>query len=225
MTKSKLQDPVCLSDADLSRLLAECRAESERRTLAIPAWNANNIFAGHEVQKRAILVAAAGGHSIMFFGSAGIGKTLLRSFARHLGVAETYECRPCECGFLNDPLRACTCTPADIKKYRRDNWYTADICIEVHRVRDDELKSRATPLEYYTKQLARIEALPIPTAISPDALGLLSMAVSELGLTMKERQGAIAVGGSIARLDSASRIEAMHIAEAVQYRFPRSMKA
>jgi predicted ATPase with chaperone activity len=82
-----------LTDAELSVQLADMQAEARQRTQEATS-GAGTIIKGMEFAKRAVVVAAAGGHSICFFGNPGSGKTLLRAFAFTLGVHESYELPP-----------------------------------------------------------------------------------------------------------------------------------
>lgn len=87
--------------------------------------------------KRAILVAAAGGHSLLIVGSKGVGKTMLRALASELGLDETFEGTCCPCGKYTDPKAACNCTPEEIEAWRRE-WPEADMTIEAVPVPERE---------------------------------------------------------------------------------------
>jgi len=211
-------DPLALSDAELSRLLRELRDEAGRRAAAAAGRDVE--IRGHEFAKRAALVAAAGGHSLLLWGGAGCGKTLLRAFALRLGVRESYELRPCPCGSLGDALVACRCDPAQVAEYRARNRVAADISVEVCRVPEREFRARGAPPAHYAGQLGRAAAAPAPAGLGPDAEDLLGAAVNELGLTHRERQAVVAVAATVARLDGAGRVSAAHVCEAVSYRRP-----
>ena len=85
---------------------------------------------GNEMAKRALVVAAAGNHSILFHGPPNCGKTMLRAVALELGLGNTFEARPCPRGYWNDLRRSCDCTDGRIEKHRR-KFPTVDITIEV----------------------------------------------------------------------------------------------
>ena len=91
--------------------------------------------------KRALLVAAAGDHSILFVGPPNCGKTMLRAVELELGLGNTFEARPCPCGYHGSPRRACNCSCSKIERCRA-TWPTADITIEVVEPPQRELNGR-----------------------------------------------------------------------------------
>ena len=84
-----------LNDNKLSTLHRQAAAEIARRAKAATnGHDAASIICGNEMAKRALLVAAAGNHSILFVGPPNCGKTMLRAVALELGLGNTFEARP-----------------------------------------------------------------------------------------------------------------------------------
>jgi magnesium chelatase family protein len=150
----------------------------------------------------------------------------------------------CPCGYLGDPKRACTCSPAFIRRFRErisGLIDRLDLHVEVPAVRLNEL--RAGPGET-TAQVARrvaaaqavqidrfgpgasrtLNAAMTPQQVSAfcavDAAGrsLLEAAFEKLGLSAASRDCILKVARTIADLAGSDAIRATHLAEAIQYR-------
>jgi predicted ATPase with chaperone activity len=211
-----------LSENELAAILQDTKRELARRTLAAQADSAK-IIKGHEMAKRATLIAVAGGHSILYMGGPGVGKSMLRGLALELGLEATFEARPCPCGNRNDPISPCNCTVAKIEKHIA-KWPVADIFIETPRVPFRELDSRpGTSADDMRRMLADAGPRPVNT-FHELAHTLLKHATNELGLTAAQVATTVAIAGTIASLERATRIESTHVAEAVNYRFPTYAK-
>ena len=75
-----------LTDSKLAALHHQASNEIARRAkAAVNGHDAATIIRGNEMAKRAVLVAAAGNHSILLVGPPNCGKTMLRALALDLG--------------------------------------------------------------------------------------------------------------------------------------------
>ncbi len=209
-----------LTDAELSVQLAEMQSEARRRTREATCA-ARTIIKGMEFAKRAIVVAAAGGHSMCFFGNPGTGKTLLRAFAFKLGVHESYELRPCPCGWLGSSYRACRCSTSRVQKHLSKVGITADIYIEVVQAPLQEMRSKVvTPFDYYAKQVEAVG--PLPASVAKDARRrcLLtrrrSWALTTVRWNESERWQQLLPGWT-----GRQEVGASHACEAIGYRRPQ----
>jgi predicted ATPase with chaperone activity len=95
--------------------LSSTSLEVERRTLEA-ASDSGAVIKGLECAKRALVVAATGGHSICFYCTKHSGKTMLRALGLKLGHKLTFEARTCPCGNYNDPRLTCRCSEAKVRK-------------------------------------------------------------------------------------------------------------
>lgn len=152
---------------------------------------------------------------------------------------------PCPCGFYNDTLKPCTCTPQMIIRYRSrvsgPLLDRIDIHIEVPRInyselRDESLsesseKVRERVLEAREIQLKRFKEQGIYSnaqmktkdirkycRLSEDSHKLLQSAMEKLGLSARAHSKIIKVARTIADLEGSEQIKVNHIAEAIQYR-------
>ncbi|HBM81649.1 MAG TPA: magnesium chelatase [Clostridiaceae bacterium] len=152
---------------------------------------------------------------------------------------------PCPCGFFNDPVKECTCTPTAIKKYLSKIsgplLDRIDIHIEVSPVKYDELekeskgesssqikervnKARKLQLKRYERSNilcnAQLTAGMIKKYCHIDESGrkILKAAFEKLGLSARAYNKILKISRTIADLNGEENISAENIGEAVQYR-------
>ena len=206
-----------LNSPELALLLRDVRCECLRRTKAETA-DSCTIIKGHEMAKRAILVAAAGNHSLLLVGSSGTGKTMLRAMAAELGLHETFEAWMCKCGGCGDMLRTCNCTPRQMIAVR-SKWPPCEITIEAPHVAEREMHSnlRGTSIEDLRQQLQR-RTSATSMLLDESMKRLLANAVAELCFDGHVRESIIRVARTIANLDGSEAIGLPHLCEAINYR-------
>ncbi|EKE19875.1 MAG: hypothetical protein ACD_8C00094G0019 [uncultured bacterium] len=153
---------------------------------------------------------------------------------------------PCFCGMATDQERTCTCTPSQIIRYQQKIsgpiMDRIDLHIEVPRLSFEKLQSDGK--EESSEQIRnRVEGareiqqkrfadLPIisNSEMSSDQIktfchldeecqDLLRSAVSSLKLSARGYHRIIKIARTIADLANSEKIDQMHIAEAIQYRF------
>jgi len=140
---------------------------------------------------------------------------------------------PCPCGYLGDPRHSCTCTPAQIGRYRSNLTGSLldifDIHIEVPPVAVRDICNAINGTSYMQETTENVLTRLIParerylinqdnTKPNQDALDLLATASLKLGFSAKAVSKILRVSRAIADLDHEDIIKSHHIAEAVQYR-------
>ncbi len=151
---------------------------------------------------------------------------------------------PCPCGYRNDPVRACRCTPQQVAKYRGrlsgPLLDRIDLIVDVRPVPIADLTSEATGepstavrtrvLAARERQLARpgraarlnarLQGRAFDRACALDADGrcLLERSAARLHLTARGFHRVLKVARTIADLAAAPAIATEHVAEALQYR-------
>lgn len=216
-----------LSDADILAKLRELTEELSRRTQqATGCLDSGQLIRGNEMAKRALTIAVAGHHSILFVGPHGCGKTMLRRLAADLGHTASFEALPCQCGNVNNPKLPCECTTKQVASYRRKAWPVADMTVEVPALPTREILAERTPdtsREQIVDTIARMytQEFSVNSPLSSDCHNLLKASINELGLSAREVATIREVAVTIARLDGVSEVRASHICEAINYRMLR----
>lgn len=152
---------------------------------------------------------------------------------------------PCKCGYLGDSRRECTCSAAEIAKYRSKIsgplMDRIDIQVDVAGVNYDKLssaehgetsaeikkrvdKTRAIQLERYKGSGIYSNSQLTPALMEKFCrLGeaenqILKAAFDKLGLSARAHSRILKVARTIADMDNSEDIMVSHIAEAIQYR-------
>jgi magnesium chelatase family protein len=139
----------------------------------------------------------------------------------------------CPCGYLGDARKQCSCTPAQITRYRStisgSLWELFDIHIEVPPVSIRDICNNINGTAYMQETTENVLTRVIPARerynlnrdiLKPceDALNLLATAVQKLGFSAKAVSKILRIARAIADLDNEQVIKAHHISEAIQYR-------
>jgi magnesium chelatase family protein len=152
---------------------------------------------------------------------------------------------PCPCGYRGDPRRQCTCLPPELQRYRSrisgPLLDRIDLQVEVpavpfrdlsgdaseepsSEVRERVERARETQLRRLRGRKivcnAQLTTRDLRRHCAVDAAGerLLEDAVERLGLSARAHHRVLKVSRTIADLSGSGRIEAAHLAEAIQYR-------
>ena len=152
---------------------------------------------------------------------------------------------PCPCGHWGDSRRACRCTPPQLQRYRSrlsgPLLDRVDLVVDVPALAPDELGAAPcgegsaavrTRVEAARRRQADRFGLGRPLLNAdlsgsdlrrhcrpqPEAMRLLANASRRLTLSARAYDRVLRVARTIADLDAAARIEAPHVAEALQFR-------
>jgi magnesium chelatase family protein len=153
---------------------------------------------------------------------------------------------PCPCGNATDPEKFCTCTPAQVSRYKRKLsgpiLDRIDLHIEVPRLKFEKL-SGSKPSEESKKvkervmqareiQKNRFKKLSLITnsemntkligqfcSIGEPEKQLLRAAINQMNLSPRAYHRILKVARTIADLSGEKNINTNHLAEAVQFRF------
>jgi magnesium chelatase family protein len=150
---------------------------------------------------------------------------------------------PCPCGRHGDPSGNCSCTPAEVQRYRSrisgPLLDRMDMHVEVPRVEVDEFneamdrgESSATAAARVVRarniQLARqgvcnarVADTHVDRVCAPDKEGrrILDLSMQRLGFTARARQRILKLARTIADLDEAATVGASHVSQAVMLRY------
>ncbi len=155
---------------------------------------------------------------------------------------------PCQCGWLGDPVKNCTCSPTAIARYRRrisgPILDRVDIHIHVPRVDYEKLTGTGSPepsasirkrVERAREcQRKRFKGTRIATnsdmgpadvrrycQLDADGQQLIKAAMRQLHLSARAYHRVLKLARTIADLEASDEIGVAHVAEALQYR-PRA---
>ena len=152
---------------------------------------------------------------------------------------------PCRCGWRGHPSGKCTCSPRDAEKYVEKIsgplLDRIDLHVSVPSVEYEAMRRKTTP-ENSAAVKARVDAARAMQAnrfagtstvcnayMTPNQIAafctldaasekLMKSAFDRMGLTARSHDRILRVARTIADLDGAEHIDAMHLAEAIQYR-------
>jgi magnesium chelatase family protein len=151
---------------------------------------------------------------------------------------------PCPCGYRGDPKRQCNCNPMQIERYLSrisgPLLDRIDLHVEVPPVpfrelsdsagttsatmREQVVAARDRQSQRFARETMKINGKMSPPEIRKhcrlerDAESLLKSAMEELGLSARAHDKILRVGRTIADLDDAEHISAIHLSEAIGYR-------
>jgi magnesium chelatase family protein len=156
---------------------------------------------------------------------------------------------PCPCGFLGDGLQSCTCSPRDLRRYRRrlsgPFLDRIDLVVDVPRLAVDDLfgervgegtvvlrdriararraqwERLAADDEQFSNADLDSEGVRIHCALGRDATQLLKRAVARFGLSARGHVRVLRVARTIADLDGSDAVRSAHVAEALGFRAER----
>jgi len=152
---------------------------------------------------------------------------------------------PCPCGHSSDPVKTCTCSPVEIRRYRKKIsgpfLDRIDLFVEVPRLTKEELMGKSPGMSSDEIRTRVVRARRLQTArfheanifvnsqmgiqelrsfchLEDEAKRLLEMAIDQYSLSARAYSRVLKVSRTIADLESQQKIQPAHIAEAIQYR-------
>lgn len=205
------------SDRQLSDLHQVLSNESERRTrIAVNGHDPVTMIWGNEAAKRAVTIAAAGKHSILFVGPSNSGKTMLRALCLELGIEESYEARYCPSGNYTDWRSHCDCTLKEIDTTVA-RLPVVDITVQVSRPAEWDFNRSGTTLPEMREAIGSASRHTDET-LDGNASDLLKAAIRELPLDLVAIARILHVARTIANLDCSPQVRVHDVAESINYR-------
>ena len=153
---------------------------------------------------------------------------------------------PCQCGYLTDPSKPCSCTPQQIQRYLSKVSGPLLDRIDVHvevmpvpfedisSVRDAELSAAVRDRVLHARQIQHQRFIDNNGVYCNAMMGtrlvrqfcelddtctkLMKMAIDRLGLSARAYDRILKVARTVADLEGSDGIEAAHLSEAIQYR-------
>jgi magnesium chelatase family protein len=177
--------------------------------------------------RRAVEVALAGEHSIMFIGRwQSAGDELVQYIIQQDEYATARFMPPCPCGFWGSEVRECTCSVEMAARWQTKHFgekHPYDIYLDLPDDDPDKVIDFLTGRQVFEpeeKMLARIEDMTHYNDLSLDKTSevLLKAAIRELHIPARTARRVIRVARTIANLARSEKIQASHLAEAIQYR-------
>lgn len=146
---------------------------------------------------------------------------------------------PCPCGYLNDSQKECTCTPAQISRYRRKIsgpiLDRIDIkievpCVEFEKLSSEKISEMSKDIQKRSEKARQIQEdrgiinsemaidqIKKYCKISIVSQDLLRNAMQRLNLSPRAYHKVLKVARTIADLEAKENIEKIHLAEAINY--------
>lgn len=178
---------------------------------------------GNESAKRALEVALTGSHEVALLAcTRAPASDMLRAAARiakENSLPFKGKVIPvCPCGAYGTPKTECNCSVADLKQHAKKMLpllHRVPMVIEVVEPRASDTTRFNEPEGLLVSRiLASRKNQVAQNGCDGAAEGLLKMAITEIGA---DRQNAVDVASTIARMDGRGSLQAHHISEAIQY--------
>ncbi|MFM7001950.1 MAG: YifB family Mg chelatase-like AAA ATPase [Limnohabitans sp.] len=148
---------------------------------------------------------------------------------------------PCPCGYLGSTTRSCRCSPYQVSRYQGKLsgplLDRVDLHIEVPSLPAQDLlnappgestqaiaaralaaRQRALTRQSWANAALQGQAIDAHAGLSDRATALLQKAATQLGWSGRSTHRSLKVARTIADLAGSDTVEAVHVAEAVQYR-------
>jgi magnesium chelatase family protein len=148
---------------------------------------------------------------------------------------------PCPCGYLGSTVRACRCTPDQVRRYQGKLSGPLLDRIDLHlevtsltaqdlisappgestqaiRLRSTAARDRALLRQGCTNQALQGQAIDVHVQLESQAIAFLNKVATQLGWSGRSTHRTLKVARTIADLAGSETTQLTHVAEAVQYR-------